>query len=227
MRCRIVKAASESQENDSNEQKMTTTMKLRTFGAIGALILGGAAIQVARSADDQAKKSSAAKPATKMTIYDFKLPNLAGKPVDLSQYKGKTVLIVNTASNCGYTKQYAGLQQLHEKYGKDGLAILGFPANNFGGQEPGSDAEIIEFCQKNYGVSFDMFSKVSVKGADKAPFFTYLTQDANADLTGEIGWNFEKFLVSRDGKLVARFKSGSAPDSKELVGAVEAELAKK
>lgn len=203
-------------------------MKIRTLSAVAALVLGGAALQIARSADEKTKTdNSAAKTASNMTIYDFKLLNLAGKPIDLSQYKGKTVLIVNTASKCGYTKQYAGLQQLHEKYGKNGLAILGFPANNFGGQEPGSDAEIGEFCQKNYGVSFDMFSKVSVKGADKAPFFKFLTEEANPEMSGEIGWNFEKFLVSRDGKLVARFKSGDAPDSKTLLSAVEAQLAQK
>ncbi|MBW3637398.1 MAG: glutathione peroxidase [Armatimonadetes bacterium] len=162
-----------------------------------------------------------------MSVYNFKLKNLAGTEVDLSKYKGKTLLIVNTASKCGFTKQYAGLQKLHEKYGKDGLAILGFPANNFGSQEPGSDAEIGEFCQKNYGVGFDMFSKVSVKGEGKAPFFEFLTTEANPELTGEINWNFEKFLLTRDGKLIARFKSNVAPDAAPLVSAIESELAKK
>jgi glutathione peroxidase len=152
---------------------------------------------------------------------------LTEKNVDLSKYKGKTVLIVNTASKCGYTKQYAGLQQLHEKYGKKGLAILGFPANNFGAQEPGSDSEIGEFCRKNYGVSFDMFSKLSVKGTDKAPFFRFLTEEANPTLKGEIDWNFEKFLISRDGQLVSRFKSGVAPDAAEFVGAIESEINRK
>lgn len=162
-----------------------------------------------------------------MSFYDFNLQSLDGKPVDLSKYKGKTILVVNTASNCGFTKQYAGLEALNQKYAKQGLAILGFPANNFGGQEPGSNSEIGEFCQKNFGVKFDMFSKLSVKGDDQAPLFRYLTTQANPDLTGEIGWNFEKFLVSRDGKLVARFKSGVAPDAPELNQALEAELAKK
>lgn len=166
-------------------------------------------------------------PKSSMPIYDFKLETLDGKPVDLAKYQGKTLLIVNTASKCGYTKQYAGLQALSQKYRAQGLEVLGFPANNFGGQEPGSNAEIGEFCQKNYGVSFDMFSKVSVKGEDQAPLFKYLTTEANPDMTGEIGWNFEKFLVSRDGQLVARYKSGVAPDAAELTQAVESQLAKK
>jgi glutathione peroxidase len=203
-------------------------MKIRTLGAISALALTGVALQWARPvaiADEPATPAAPTK--TPMSIYDFKLPSLEGKPVDLSKYKGKVVLIVNTASKCGYTKQYAGLQELNQKYAKDGLAILGFPANNFGGQEPGSDAEIGEFCQKNYGVTFDMFSKVSVKGADKAPLFQYLTVGANPELKGEIDWNFEKFLISRDGKLVGRYKSAVAPDSKELLAAVDAQLAAK
>lgn len=162
-----------------------------------------------------------------MPIYDFKLESLDGKPVDLSKYKGKTLLIVNTASKCGYTKQYAGLQALNQKYKAQGLEVLGFPANNFGGQEPGSNEEIGAFCQKNFGVTFDLFAKSSVKGDDISPLFKYLTTEAKPDATGEIGWNFEKFLISRDGTLVARYKSGVAPDSAELTQALETELAKK
>ncbi len=203
-------------------------MKPRTLAIIAAIFLGSLALQMllARKAQSEPQKV-AAKPAKTMSIYDFKLQSLDGKPVDFAKYKGKTILIVNTASKCGYTKQYPALQALHEKYSKQGLALLGFPANNFGGQEPGSDAEIGEFCQKNYGVGFEMFSKLSVKGDDKAPLFQFLTTEANPDLTGEIGWNFEKFLISRDGKLVARFKSGVTPDSAELTKALETELAKK
>lgn len=162
-----------------------------------------------------------------MTIYDYQLQSLDGKPVDMNQYKGKVLLIVNTASQCGYTPQYAGLQALSEKYKAQGLEVLGFPANNFGGQEPGSAEEIGEFCQKNYGVTFDLFAKSSVKGADKSPFFTYLTETANPEKTGEIGWNFEKFLVARDGTLVNRYESKVAPQSEELTQAVEAQLATK
>ena len=202
-------------------------MKPRIFLIIGAIFLGSLALQMLLARKADSAPQTAPKPQKIMSIYNFKLQSLDGKPVDLAKYKGKTLLIVNTASQCGYTKQLAGLQALHEKYGARGLAVLGFPANDFGGQEPGSDAEIGAFCQKNYGVKFEMFSKVSVKGAAKTPLFKYLTGEANPELRGEIEWNFEKFLVSRDGKLVARYKSAVAPDSAELVKATESELAKK
>ena len=166
-------------------------------------------------------------PTSAMTIYDYKLETLAGQPADMSKYEGKVLLIVNTASKCGYTRQYAGLQTLSEKYKAQGLEVLGFPANNFGGQEPGSAEEIGEFCEKNFGVTFDLFAKSSVKGEDKSPFFTYLTEQANPEKTGEIGWNFEKFLVSRDGQLIDRYKSAVEPDSEQLVGAIEGQLAQK
>lgn len=201
-------------------------MKIRTLAAAGALLVSGAAWQVARSAETTPTTPEKA-PAKPMSIYNFKQKSLAGTDVDMSKYKGKVLLVVNTASKCGYTKQYAGLQKLSETHVKEGLAVLGFPANNFGSQEPGTDSEIGEFCQKNYGVTFDMFSKVSVKGADKAPIFQYLTEQANPDLTGDIGWNFEKFLISRDGKLVRRFKSAVTPDDPDLLKAIDTELAKK
>ncbi len=165
--------------------------------------------------------------APSMTIYDYKLETLDGQAVDMAKYKGKVLLIVNTASKCGYTPQYAGLQALSEKYKAQGLEVLGFPANNFGGQEPGSAEEIGAFCQKNYGVTFDLFAKSSVKGTDISPFFNYLTKDANPAKTGPIDWNFEKFLVSRDGSLVDRFKSKVIPESEELDKAVNAQLAQK
>jgi glutathione peroxidase len=162
------------------------------------------------------------------SVLQFKMKSLSGKDVDLSKYDGQVVLIVNTASKCGYTKQYAGLQELHKKYAAQGLRVLGFPANNFGQQEPGSDSDIFGFCQANYGVSFDMFSKVSVKGDDKAPLFKYLTSaETNPKYAGDIGWNFEKFLIGRNGEIVGRFKSGVAPTSEEITKAIEAELAKK
>ena len=171
-----------------------------------------------------------AAPATQtqtMSLYDFKLQTLDGKDADLSQFKGKALLIVNTASKCGYTTQYAGLQKLQTEREKDGLVVLGFPSNDFGGQEPGSAEEIAQFCQKNFGVTFPLFAKNSVKGDAQQPLFAWLTNEANPDLKGEIGWNFEKFLVSRDGKLVARFKSGVAPDANELATAIRTELEKK
>lgn len=164
----------------------------------------------------------------KPVVLDFKMKNLAGQDVDLSKYKGKVVLFVNTASQCGNTKQYAGLQKLHEKYKDQGLAILGFPANNFGGQEPGSDGEIATFCKANYGVTFDMFSKISVKGNDQAPLYKLLTSGAgDPKLAGDVDWNFAKFLVGRDGKLITRFKAGVKPDAPEFVNTIEAELGKK
>ncbi len=147
-----------------------------------------------------------------------------GKPVDLAAYKGKVVLVVNVASRCGYTGQYAGLQKLYDTYKDKGLVILGFPANDFGAQEPGSDAEIASFCSSKYGVTFDMFSKIVVKGADKAPLYKALTESATPP--GEVSWNFEKFLIGRDGTVVGRYKSGVSPEDGKLTTAIEAELAK-
>ena len=160
-----------------------------------------------------------------MSFLDFKTQSLDGQPVDLSHYKGKVLLVVNTASQCGFTPQYAGLEKLYAEDKEKGLVIIGFPANNFGGQEPGSNEEIGAFCKKNYGVTFPMMAKLSVKGDDQSPIFAYLTQDANPNLTGDISWNFEKFLISRDGELVGRFKSAVTPDSDQLQKALKAELA--
>lgn len=176
------------------------------------------------------KATSKAKPTRKKEtppVLSFTMKNLGGQDVPLSRYNGKVMMIVNTASKCGLTPQYAGLQKLHEKYSKQGLAILGFPANDFGAQEPGSDKEIGEFCQINYGVGFDMFSKVTVLGEKKAPLFQYLTSEkTNPQSPGEIGWNFEKFLIGRNGEILARFKSTVAPDAPEIISAVEAALKK-
>ena len=159
---------------------------------------------------------------------DFTMNRLDGAPVALKQYQGKVVLVVNVASECGLTPQYTGLQALHEKYQGRGLAVLGIPANEFGAQEPGTNAEIASFCKQNYGVTFDMFSKVVVKGEGQCPLYKFLTSKAtNPKFAGPIGWNFEKFLIGRDGQVVARFKPSVAPDEPELVAAIEAELAKK
>jgi glutathione peroxidase len=152
------------------------------------------------------------------------MQGIDGKPVDLSAYKGKVVLVVNVASQCGYTKQYAGLQKLYDARKDKGFVILGFPANDFGAQEPGSDAEIARFCSANYGVTFPMFSKITVKGAGKAPLYKALTEAA--DPKGEVSWNFEKFLIGKDGAVIGRFKSGVAPDDAKLVAAIETALAK-
>jgi glutathione peroxidase len=157
----------------------------------------------------------------------FTMKSLSGQPVDLSKYKGKVVVMVNTASKCGFTPQYAPLEAVYQKYADRGLVILGFPSNDFGHQEPGTDEEISTFCTKNYGVTFDMFSKVDVKGDDICPLYQFLTsEDTDKDYAGEVKWNFEKFLISRDGKVVARFRSKTRPDSAEFIAAVEAELAK-
>lgn len=160
------------------------------------------------------------------SIYDFKAENIDGKMISLDSYEGKAILIVNVASKCGYTYQYEGLQSLYEEYRDEGLIILGFPANNFKGQEPGTDEEIKKFCTLKYGVEFPMFSKVSVKGDDQHELFTYLTSLENPDFDGDIKWNFEKFLISKEGKLTRRFRSKTKPQSEELVSAIENELSK-
>ncbi len=151
------------------------------------------------------------------TIHSFKVEGLEGGTIDFSAYKGKKILIVNTASKCGYTPQYKELQVLYEQY-QDKLVIVGFPANNFGGQEPGSSAEIQSFCEKNYGVSFPMAAKVSVKGDDMAPIYKWLTsKEANGVLDAEIRWNFNKFLIDENGKMIAYFPSKVTPMSDEIV----------
>jgi len=152
---------------------------------------------------------------TPPSIYTFKVQNIDGKNLDLKQFKGKKVLIVNTASKCGYTKQYADLQKLAEAY-KGKLVVIGFPANNFGGQEPGENLNIKEFCEKNFAVTFPLAEKSSVKGDDISPLFKHLTSAANPDFTGEIKWNFEKFLIDEDGNLIHRFRSAVTPMSPEL-----------
>lgn len=154
----------------------------------------------------------------KKSIYDFKVTALDGGSIDFANYKGKKILIVNTASECGYTKQYEGLQALYEKY-KDKLVIVGFPANNFGGQEPGSNEEIGAFCKKNYGVTFPMAAKISVKGDDTAPVYKWLcSKKENGVLDAEVGWNFNKFLIDETGNLLAHFESKVEPMSEEITG---------
>ncbi len=145
------------------------------------------------------------------TIYDYKVESLDGKEINFANFKGKKILFVNTASECGFTPQYADLEKLYQQY-KDKLVVVGFPANNFGGQEPGSNAEIGTFCQKNYGVTFPMAAKVSVKGDDKAPIFKYLTEkELNGVKNASIMWNFTKFLVDENGKLIDSFISTTKP----------------
>lgn len=149
-------------------------------------------------------------------IYDFSFTAIDGKTVKLSDFKGKNILIVNTASECGFTKQYKDLQALHERFG-DKLVIIGFPANNFGGQEPGDNADIQAFCEKNYGVTFLLSEKVDVKGQQMHPLFKYLTVAENPDFTGDIKWNFEKFLINKEGKLVHRYRSKVNPLDETII----------
>ncbi len=154
-------------------------------------------------------------------IYDFTLPSIDGTPMPLSQFKGKVVLMVNVASQCGYTPQYTALEAIYEKYKAQGFVIVGFPANNFGAQEPGTNEEIKTFCSRKYSVTFPLYSKVSVKGDDETPLYQYLTKQTAPPISGEIKWNFTKFLVDKNGKVVQRFEPAVTPDSPEVVSAVE------
>jgi glutathione peroxidase len=157
----------------------------------------------------------------------FTVQDITGKDVDLSMYRGQVVLMVNVASHCRYTPQYKALEALYQKYHQQGLVILGFPANDFGAQEPGTNAEIASFCSTTYGVTFPMFSKITVKGDGIAPLYSYLTsKDTDPQFGGDIKWNFTKFLINRQGQVVNRFEPAVTPDDPALVAGVEAELAK-
>jgi len=171
--------------------------------------------------------SAAEGEGTKMkNVYDFEVKNIDGKDVKLSDFEGKVLLIVNVASKCGYTHQYDGLEKIYKNYKDKGFEILAFPCNDFGGQEPGTNKEIVEFCTTNFGVSFPMFDKIKVLGKEKAPLYEFLTTN-EATGKGDIGWNFEKFLISADGKIAGRYKSGLSPESKELTSAIERQLSNK
>lgn len=192
---------------------MKSRLKLSAGFSIFLLIVSGFSLS---SADQHKSKSS---------IYNFTVTDIDGNNVKLSEYQGKTLLIVNVASKCGNTPQYEGLQKIYEEYKEMGLMVLGFPANNFGSQEPGTNEEIKEFCSLNYGVTFPMFSKISVKGEDIHPLYQYLTsEESNPEFAGEISWNFNKFLVDPSGKVVARFGSKEKPESKEILAAIEMAL---
>jgi glutathione peroxidase len=164
--------------------------------------------------------------AADKTVYDFTLNTIDGQPAPLAAYKGKVVLLVNVASRCGYTPQYAALESIYEKYKGQGFVIVGIPANNFGGQEPGTNAEIKTFCSSKYSVTFPMMAKVSVKGDDTTPLYQFLTDKAaNPQTGGEIKWNFTKFLIGPDGHILARFESAVTPDSPQVTSAIEKALA--
>jgi glutathione peroxidase len=157
-------------------------------------------------------------------FYTFTLNSIDGKPAPLADYKGKVVLVVNVASQCGYTPQYSALESIYEKYKDQGFVILGFPANNFGAQEPGTNEEIKTFCTRKYSVTFPIYAKISVKGSDQAPLYAYLTKDTDAAIRGDIKWNFTKFLIDRNGNVIQRFEPAVTPDSKEVVAAIEKQL---
>ena len=160
------------------------------------------------------------KPLAELSVYDFTMKSLEGQDIALSQYKGKVLIIVNTASKCGLTPQYAELEAFYKANKEKGIEVLGFPANNFMHQEPGSDSEIQTFCSKNYGVSFPMFSKISVKGDDINPLYQYLTSATSSKVT----WNFQKYLVGKDGKVIASFDPTTSINHKDVTAAVEAAL---
>jgi glutathione peroxidase len=188
-----------------------------TVFVLPALLLGGTALVPAQDK----KENKVPK------VLQFKMKNIDGKEVDLASYQGKVVLIVNVASECGYTPQYKPLQALYAKHAKEGLVILGFPCNDFGDQEPGNDAKVKEFACNEYNVTFDLFSKVKILGNDACPLYKFLTtKDTNPTFAGPVRWNFEKFLIARDGTVVARFASDVDLEGAEFVGAIERELKK-
>ncbi len=164
--------------------------------------------------------------AAETTVYDFTMNSIDGQPMPFANFKGKVMLLVNVASRCGFTPQYTALESIYEKYKGRGFVIAGVPANNFGGQEPGTNQEIKTFCSANYNVTFPMMSKVSVKGRDITPLYKFLIdKQANPKTGGEIQWNFTKFLIGPDGRVIARFESEVTPDSPEVISAIEKALA--
>ncbi len=194
------------------------------------LVAAGAALAYA-FADKNTKNMETSGPAKakntnpNKTVYDFNATSIDGTDVSLKKYKKKIVMVVNTASECGYTPQYKGLQAIYDKYRDKGFVILGFPANNFGGQEPGSNEEIKEFCTLKYKVTFPMFAKISVKGEDQHPLYKFLTdKELHPETGGEVTWNFNKFLVNEKGAVIARFTSKNEPESVEVTSEIEKAL---
>ncbi len=202
-------------------------MKRNVILLIVALVLIGLYLFVLASVDlpVNSNKQEKQEKEQPVSLYDFTVQDIDGNPVKLEKFRGKVLLIVNVASNCGFTPQYKGLERLYRKYKDRGFVVLGFPANNFRNQEPGSNQEIKQFCSSNYGVTFPLLAKISVKGADIHPLYHYLTSPkTNPRFSGEITWNFNKFLVNREGKVVARFDSRDEPESQQIVQAVEKTL---
>ena len=182
-------------------------------------------ITILFAATISAKTNPPANGESSGNIQDITVKDMNGKDVKLSDYKGKVLLIVNVASKCGYTKQYAGLEAIYEKYKAQGFELLAFPCNDFGGQEPGTNEEIVEFCSNTYNVKFKLFDKIKVLGSETAPLYARLTNNKNVE-QGIVKWNFEKFLIDKEGNVVNRFRSKVTPESEEITKAIEAELSK-
>jgi len=192
--------------------------RVSALGMVIAVMLSGCRGAVSNAQDNLAGEGNRAVKG----VHDFVVKSIDGKDVALADYEGKVLLIVNVASKCGFTGQYKGLQELYETYKDKGFVILGFPSNDFLSQEPGTNADIQQFCTLNYGVTFPMFAKISVKGKDAHPLYAYLTsKETHPEFGGAISWNFNKFLIGRDGKIVARFGSRTKPEDGKLVQAVE------
>lgn len=207
--------------NMRKDREMLSQMAIKVLLSFIAFTLVAVAVACAR------KPKPLPEGMASKTVHDFTADNIDGEPTPLSVYKGKVLLIVNTASRCGFTKQYEGLQALYEKFKDDGLVVLGFPSNDFMGQEPGSNEEIKQFCESRFEVTFPMFEKIVVKGKGQHPLFFYLTDKrTNPEFGGAISWNFNKFLVNREGQVIARFGSRAAPESEEVVRAIETALKK-
>jgi glutathione peroxidase len=196
---------------------MRTLISVLLMVALGSAITG--------SPFAQAEERGVLMAAKTATLYDFTMNDIDGKPVNLGDYKGKVLLLVNTASLCGNTPQYTDLERVYEQYQNEGFEVLAFPANNFGQQEPGTDSEIKGFCLTKYSVSFPLFSKISVKGPDKHPLYQYLTEQS--PFPGEVEWNFQKYLVDRSGRVVGRFHHRTKPLAPEIVNEIERVLAAK
>ena len=195
--------------------------KLILLGIV-IIIISSASLAVTRGNNSDVVKM------TEKSVLEFTMKNIKGQDIKLSDYSGKVLLLVNVASKCGYTPQYEGLESIYRKYKDQGLVVMGFPANNFLGQEPGTDEEIITFCTTKYNVTFPMFSKISVKGDKIHPLYRFLTsKETNPEFGGGISWNFNKFLVDRSGKIVDRFGTRDKPESEKVVQAIEQALLKK
>lgn len=196
---------------------MKTKINLIALAVIGAAVVSVVALS---RANDNTEAATVAN-----SVNDFTMKDIDGKETNLAQYRGKVLLLVNVASRCGYTPQYEGLEKVYLKYKDRGLVILGFPANNFMGQEPGTNEEIKTFCSLKYNVTFPMFSKISVKGDDIHPLYKYLTdKQSDPQFGGDVKWNFNKFLVGRDGKIIGRFEPAVKPESPEVAQAIEKAL---